>query len=101
MDMRADLVARAPALLGALAIESDPLNKLLEVCVYREMILRQRVNDAAKGVMIAYAWDRTAGRADGSGPPSDRRRITKTCAGPRAGRRRLELNARPGQIATI
>jgi phage-related baseplate assembly protein len=54
-DMRADLVARAPTLSAALAIESDPLNKLIEVCAYRELILRQRVNDAAKGVMIAYA----------------------------------------------
>ena len=53
--MKADLIARAPAVAAALSIESDPLNKLLEVCAYRELILRQRVNDAAKGVMIAYA----------------------------------------------
>lgn len=53
--MRADLVARAPNLAAALQVESDPLNKLLEVCAYRELILRQRVNDAAKAVMVAYA----------------------------------------------
>ncbi|MBO9710672.1 MAG: baseplate J/gp47 family protein [Caulobacter sp.] len=53
--MRADLVARKPDLADALAIESEPLNKLLEVCAYRELILRQRVNDAAKAVMVAYA----------------------------------------------
>ena len=36
-------------------VESDPAYKLLEVAAYREMLLRQRVNDAARGVMLAYA----------------------------------------------
>lgn len=53
--MKADLVARKPDVAAALTIESDPLNKLLEVCAYRELILRQRVNDAAQAVMVAYA----------------------------------------------
>jgi phage-related baseplate assembly protein len=51
--MLADLTARDPS-FSAL-VESDPAYKLLEVCAYRELILRQRVNDAAKGVMLAYA----------------------------------------------
>lgn len=53
--MRADLIARAPELEAVLALESEPLNKLLEVAAYRELILRQRVNDAARARMLAYA----------------------------------------------
>jgi len=34
-------------------LESDPVVKLLEVAAYREMLLRQRVNDAAQAVMLA------------------------------------------------
>lgn len=36
-------------------VESDPAYKILEVAAYREVNLRQRVNDAARAVMIAYA----------------------------------------------
>lgn len=36
-------------------LESDPAVKILEVCAYRELLLRQRVNDAAKAVMLAFA----------------------------------------------
>lgn len=51
--MLADLVARDPSFTAL--VESDPAVKLLEVAAYREMLLRQRVNDAAKAVMLAYA----------------------------------------------
>lgn len=36
-------------------LESDPIVKLLEVVAYRELLLRARINDAARGVMLAYA----------------------------------------------
>lgn len=36
-------------------VESDPAVKLLEVSAYRELLLRQRVNDAARAVMPAFA----------------------------------------------
>ncbi len=36
-------------------LESDPVYKVFEVAAYRELLLRQRINDAAKGVMLAYA----------------------------------------------
>lgn len=36
-------------------VESDPAYKVLEVCAYRELLIRQRVNDAARSVMLAYA----------------------------------------------
>lgn len=34
-------------------LESDPVVKVLEVAAYREMLLRGRVNDAARAVMLA------------------------------------------------
>lgn len=49
----ADFQAKFPAFDAA--VESDPIVKLCEVGAYREMILRQRVNDAARAVMVAYA----------------------------------------------
>ena len=54
-EMRRDLIERAPELAAALDLESDPLSKLLEVCAYREMVLRARINDAARAVMLATA----------------------------------------------
>jgi len=52
--MVADLLLRDPT-LSDVNIESSPMRKLLEVCAYRELIVRQRVNDGAHGVMLAYA----------------------------------------------
>jgi phage-related baseplate assembly protein len=51
--MLADLRARDTAFTALL--ESDPAYKILEVAAYRELLIRQRVNDAAKAVMVAYA----------------------------------------------
>lgn len=51
--MIADLMARAPE-FNAL-VESDPAFKILEVAAYRELLLRQRVNESVKAVMLAYA----------------------------------------------
>lgn len=36
-------------------VESDPVMKILEIAAYREHLLRQRVNEAARAVMPAYA----------------------------------------------
>ena len=36
-------------------LESDPAQKLLQVAAYRELGVRQRVNDSAKAVTLAYA----------------------------------------------
>jgi len=52
--MKADLLAR-DATLTAANLESDPIAKLLEVAAYRELIVRQRVNDGAHANMLAYA----------------------------------------------
>lgn len=44
-----------PALEAALALESEPITKLLQENAYRELALRQRINEAARAVMLAYA----------------------------------------------
>lgn len=51
--MIADLKARLPSFDTIL--ESDPVVKLIEVCAYRELLLRQNFDDRAKSLMTAYA----------------------------------------------
>lgn len=46
--LRADVAA-------ALALESEPMTKLLEASVYQELLIRARINDAARALMLAYA----------------------------------------------
>lgn len=55
LELRADVAARDPALIAVLGLESEPINKLLEACAYRELLLRARVNDAARAVMLPFA----------------------------------------------
>ena len=43
------------AITGTLALESEPITKLLQENAYRELILRQRINDAAVANMLAWA----------------------------------------------
>ncbi|WP_323010035.1 baseplate assembly protein [Paracoccus sp. (in: a-proteobacteria)] len=54
-SIKADVLARAPELAAVLALESEPVVKLIEVMAYRELLLRARVNDAARAVMLATA----------------------------------------------
>lgn len=51
--MLADLVARDQAFTAL--VESDPAYKVLEVAAYRELLVRQRVNEAIKAVSLANA----------------------------------------------
>lgn len=46
------------AIATRLALESDPLNKLAQESAYRELLLRQRINDACRAVMLAFATGR-------------------------------------------
>ncbi|EPR1455187.1 baseplate assembly protein [Citrobacter koseri] len=43
------------AITRTLALESEPIVKLLQENAYREVIWRQRVNESARAVMLAYA----------------------------------------------
>lgn len=56
------LIAAAPAdiraaITAVLALETEPLTLLLEENAYLEMILRQRINEGAKAVTLAYSLD--------------------------------------------
>lgn len=54
-----DLVSseQRAAVEATLELESEPLTKLLQENAYREMHWRQRVNEAARAVMLAFARD--------------------------------------------
>lgn len=59
-ERKARLVSLYPAAQQAdvartLALDSEPMAKLLQENAYREMTLRQRVNDAGRAVMLAFA----------------------------------------------
>ena len=57
-DDNGDVWFRVPAVVDQLLyvdLESDPSAKILGVCAYRESLLRQRVNEALRAVMLAYA----------------------------------------------
>ncbi|MDN7131775.1 baseplate J/gp47 family protein [Halomonas sp. MC140] len=56
-EMRDDLIERDPSLEGMLALESEPLVKLLQVAAYRELMLRQHHNDRVRQLLLAYATD--------------------------------------------
>jgi phage-related baseplate assembly protein len=51
----ADIAARDPSLAPALALATDPAVILAEEFAYRELVLRQRVNDAVRARMLAFA----------------------------------------------
>jgi len=50
-----DFLARDPNYTAL--VETDPALILIQAIAYRELNLRQRINDAARGVMLAYAVD--------------------------------------------
>lgn len=52
-DMLASLLIFVPDFDAT--VESDPAVKLLQVAAYRELLIRARVNDAARQVMVAFA----------------------------------------------
>lgn len=52
-EMLVDLRSKLPDYTNTL--ESDPVYKLLQVAAYREFLLRARINDAGRAVMLAYA----------------------------------------------
>jgi phage-related baseplate assembly protein len=59
-ERKATLISLYPedeqeAIARTLTLESEPLVKYLEENAYREVILRQRINEAAKAGMVAYA----------------------------------------------
>lgn len=81
-ERKATLISLYPAeqqeaVARTLALESEPIVKLLQESAYREFILRQRINEAAKGVMLPYALD---GDLDQLGANNGIERLTITPA---------------------
>lgn len=54
-NYKAQVLERNPALERALKLEQSPLNITLETEAYTEMMVRSRVNAAARAVMLAFA----------------------------------------------
>ena len=52
---RADLLQRYPGVADVIDLESEPLQKLLQAHAYRELLYRQRVNEAARASLLAFA----------------------------------------------
>ncbi|MDJ0025142.1 baseplate assembly protein [Pantoea eucrina] len=81
-ERKATLISLYPeeqqeAIARTLSLESEPIVKLLQENAYRELILRQRINEAAKGVMLPYAMD---GDLDQLGANNGIERLTITPA---------------------
>lgn len=73
--------AERAAVTALLALESEPATKLLEENAYQETILRNRVNEAGKAVMLAFALD---GDLDQLGANVNVARLVITPANPNA-----------------
>jgi phage-related baseplate assembly protein len=59
-ELKAKLVSLYPAaqqaeIAQALALESEPINIMLQGAAYREFMLRQAFNDRARGMLLAFA----------------------------------------------
>lgn len=59
-ERKASLIARYPAdqqatIAATLALESEPLTKMLQENAYRELIMRARINSASVANMVAWA----------------------------------------------
>ena len=86
VNRKAHLVSLLPeaeraAVTALLELESEPATKLLEENAYQETILRNRVNEAGKAVMLAFALD---GDLDQLGANVNVARLVITPANPNA-----------------
>lgn len=60
IEVKAVMLAAYPAdkqaaVVAALALESEPLNVIAQALAYREMLLRQRINEGAAACMLSHA----------------------------------------------
>ncbi|KAB2689654.1 baseplate J/gp47 family protein [Brucella tritici] len=54
-DMQEELIQLFPAIEPTLALESALSNKLMQVVSFREILVRARINDAARANLLAFA----------------------------------------------
>ncbi len=60
IEVKAAMVAAFPedmqsAVAAAMELESEPLNIVAQAMAYREMLLRQRINEGAVACMLSHA----------------------------------------------
>lgn len=85
-DRKQALIAFYPAdeqaaMRRVLTLESESIVKSLQENTYREILLRQRINEAAQAVMVAYA---TGSDLDQQAARNNVKRLTITPANPDA-----------------
>ncbi len=51
--MKEELVSRDPTFTAL--VESDPVMKILEIAAWRELLIRQRINEAIKSNLLKFA----------------------------------------------
>lgn len=54
-ELKAQVLADLPELEGVIDLESEPVNKVLQVVAYQRVTMQARINDAARACMLAYA----------------------------------------------
>ncbi|MFL3234920.1 baseplate J/gp47 family protein [Klebsiella pneumoniae] len=80
IEVKAVMVAAYPAdqqaaVIAALTLESEPLNVLAQALAYREMLLRQRINEGAAACMLSHS---TGDDLDNIAANLDTERLIKT-----------------------
>ena len=80
IEVKAVMVAAYPAdqqaaVIAALALESEPLNVIAQALAYREMLLRQRINEGAAACMLSHS---TGDDLDNIAANLDTERLIKT-----------------------
>ncbi|VVL09497.1 Uncharacterized homolog of phage Mu protein gp47 [Klebsiella pneumoniae] len=80
IEVKAVMVAAYPAdqqaaVIAALSLESEPLNALAQALAYREMLLRQRINEGAAACMLSHS---TGDDLDNIAANLDTERLIKT-----------------------
>ena len=68
-DTKAMMIASYPAeqreaVSAALELESEPLNVIAQTMSFREMLLRQRVNEGARACMLIRTYSGRGGTSD-------------------------------------
>lgn len=54
-DLKTQVLASLPELEAVIDLESEPVNKVLQVVAYQRVTMQARINDAARACMLAYA----------------------------------------------
>lgn len=55
--LKGQVLATLPQLADVIDLESEPVNKVLQVIAYQHVNMQARINDAARACMLAYAQD--------------------------------------------